>query len=99
MSCPVDAVVKIFYLLEAGSYYVAVLSLFLPSSSEVLGLSSCAWLSGRILEVTTINGAGANDPKSVGILKDLEEQVCTELKCQQISLANMTPKKMFKSNF
>lgn len=49
--------------------------------------------------MTTVNGAGTNDPKSVGILKDLEEQVYTELKCQQISLADITPKKMFKSNF
>ena len=38
-------------------------------------------------------------PKSVGVLKDLEERVYTELKCQQISLANITPKKMHKINF
>lgn len=65
--CPVDAVVTV-YLFEAGPFYVAVAGLELTlfsclHSSEVLGLSHRAFLSGRLLKVTTVIGAGTNDPK------------------------------------
>ena len=53
---------------DAGAVCVAVAGLELTlfsclHSSEVLGLSHRAFLSGRLLKVTTVIGAGTKDPK------------------------------------